>query len=75
MGGAIHPLPLYAFMAWFSVKTRGQLYLLLYLIYFARVLPIFFKIRQKGRGFGAAGKLLTSVPRLLSSNSHRVFVY
>jgi hypothetical protein len=29
MSGAIHPLPQYAFMAWCSVKTQGQLYLYL----------------------------------------------
>jgi hypothetical protein len=29
MGGAIPPLPQYAFMAWCSVKARGQLYLYL----------------------------------------------
>jgi len=28
MRGAIPPLPQYAFMAWCSVKARGQLYLL-----------------------------------------------
>jgi hypothetical protein len=27
MSGAIPPLPEYAFMAWFSVKAQGQLYL------------------------------------------------
>jgi hypothetical protein len=27
MGGAIHPLPQYAFMAWCLVKAQGQLYL------------------------------------------------
>jgi hypothetical protein len=30
MSGAIPPLPQYAFMAWYSVKTQGQLYLYLY---------------------------------------------
>jgi len=29
MGGAIHPLPQYAFMAWCLVKAQGHLYLLL----------------------------------------------
>jgi hypothetical protein len=28
MSGTIRPLPQYAFMAWFSVKAQGQLYLL-----------------------------------------------
>jgi hypothetical protein len=27
MSGAIHPLPQYAFMAWYSVKAQGQIYL------------------------------------------------
>jgi hypothetical protein len=27
MGGAIHPLPQYAFMAWCLVKAQGQLHL------------------------------------------------
>jgi hypothetical protein len=27
MGGAIHPLPQYAFMVWCLVKAQGQLYL------------------------------------------------
>jgi hypothetical protein len=27
MRRAIHPLPQYAFMVWFSVKAQGQLYL------------------------------------------------
>jgi hypothetical protein len=31
MGGAIHPLPQYAFMAWCLVKAQGQLYLFLLL--------------------------------------------
>jgi hypothetical protein len=26
MSGAIPPVPQYAFMAWFSVKARGKLY-------------------------------------------------
>jgi hypothetical protein len=30
MSGAMPPLPQYAFMAWCSVKTQGQLYLYLY---------------------------------------------
>jgi hypothetical protein len=30
MLGAIPPLPLYAFMAWCSVKAQGQLYLYFY---------------------------------------------
>jgi hypothetical protein len=29
MSGAIPPLPQYAFMAWYSVKAQGQLYLYL----------------------------------------------
>jgi hypothetical protein len=29
MSGAIHPLPQYASMAWYSVKERGQLHLYL----------------------------------------------
>jgi hypothetical protein len=32
MGGAIYPLPQYAFMAWCSVKTQRQLYLTFTLI-------------------------------------------
>jgi hypothetical protein len=31
MSGAIHPLPQYAFMAWYLVKAQGQIYL--YLMY------------------------------------------
>jgi len=27
MSGAIHPLPQYAFMAWYLIKAQGQLYL------------------------------------------------
>jgi hypothetical protein len=27
MSGAIHPLPQYAFMAWFLVEAQGQIYL------------------------------------------------
>jgi hypothetical protein len=30
MCGAIHLLPQYAFMAWFSAKAQGELYLYLY---------------------------------------------
>jgi len=33
MHGAISPLPQYAFMAWYSVKAQGQLYLYLSLYY------------------------------------------
>jgi len=30
MSGAIHPLPQYAFMAWYLVKAQGQLYLFIF---------------------------------------------
>jgi len=31
MSGAITPLPQYAFTAWHSAKTQGQIYLCLYI--------------------------------------------
>jgi hypothetical protein len=35
MSGAVTPLPQYAFMAWFSVKAQGQLYI--YLIRYVKI--------------------------------------
>jgi hypothetical protein len=32
MSGTIPPLPQYAFIAWCSVKAKGQLYLYLYIL-------------------------------------------
>jgi hypothetical protein len=35
MSGDIPPLPQYAFMAWWSVKAQGQLYLYPFTLYLA----------------------------------------
>jgi len=51
MGGAVPPLPQYAFMAWCSGGAQGQLYLLLLLKYFHG--PPQIPSRNNGRGVKA----------------------
>jgi hypothetical protein len=46
MGGAIHPLPKYAFMVWCLVKAQGQIYLYLYLYIPAILYPSVYTDRE-----------------------------